>query len=146
MVMHVCFNTDFTCVFQHRRFELCMYVPRLSSWNSELSCQWKMMSKPLAYTKSDYANDLWFSESIGRPNVKPLAQTLSSKTLAIHKHNSESIGTPIQNPLADQMWNHWHRPLVRKHWQSTNTIQNPLAHQVWNLWHDVEYIIQQNLK
>jgi hypothetical protein len=36
----------------------------------------------------------------------------------------------FQNPLADQMGTHWHRPLLRKHWQSTNTIQNPLAHQV----------------
>ena len=30
-VIHVCFNTDFTCVFQHRHFELCMYTPRSRS-------------------------------------------------------------------------------------------------------------------
>jgi hypothetical protein len=43
------------------------------------------------------------SNFIGRPNGKPLAQTLSQKSLAIHKYNSESIGTRSQNPLANQM-------------------------------------------
>ena len=43
------------------------------------------------------------SNSIGRPNGKPLAQTLSRKSLAIRKYNLESIGTPILNPLANQM-------------------------------------------
>ena len=74
------------------------------------------------------------SESIGKPNTKPLAQTLSSKTLAIHKNKSESIGVLFQIPLADQMGNHWLRPLVRNHWQFTNTIQNPLAHKFRIHW------------
>ena len=59
---------------------------------------------PVGNTKSDYDNNLWFSESIGMTFfLKLLAQTLSLKTLAIHKNNSESIGTSFQIPLADQM-------------------------------------------
>ena len=40
------------------------------------------------------------SNSIGSPNGKSLAQTLSQKTLAIHKYNSKSIGTESGKLLA----------------------------------------------
>ena len=42
------------------------------------------------------------SNTIDHPNGKPLAQTLSQKTLAIHKYNSKSIGTQSvpRKPLA----------------------------------------------
>ena len=62
--------------------------------------QFENVGNPQKQKKRVRIHWLTISNSNGRPNGKPLAQTLSQKTLAIHKYNSKSIGTQSVKPLA----------------------------------------------